>query len=289
MRLIRSIKKMYEFSKKAHLEGKTIGFVPTMGYLHQGHLSLIRKARKENDIVVVSIFVNPIQFGPKEDFKKYPRDLKRDMNLAKQVGTDVIFYPDAKDMYPEGFKTYVNVEQLSEKLCGKFRPGHFKGVATVVTKLFNIVCPDIAYFGQKDAQQAIIIKRIVADLNIPVKIKVLPIVREKDGLAMSSRNTYLNEKERKDALVLYQALNLAKELIKSGITDTKTIIRKMRQLIEKKKNAKIDYIEIVQMENLKSLKVISDNCLIALAVWIGKTRLIDNIIIKSNIKNQISK
>jgi pantoate--beta-alanine ligase len=279
MRLIRSIKKMYEFSKKAHLEGKTIGFVPTMGYLHQGHLSLIRKARKENDIVVVSIFVNPIQFGPKEDFKKYPRDLKRDMNLAKQVGTDVIFYPDAKDMYPEGFKTYVNVEELSEKLCGKFRPGHFKGVATVVTKLFNIVCPDIAYFGQKDAQQAIIIKRMVADLNIPVKIKVLPIVREKDGLAMSSRNTYLNEKERKDALVLYQALNLAKELIKSGITDTKTIIRKMRQLIEKKKNAKIDYIEIVQMENLKSLKVISDNCLIALAVWIGKTRLIDNIIV----------
>jgi pantoate--beta-alanine ligase len=159
----------------------------------------------------------------------------------------------------------------------------------VVTKLFNIVCPDNAYFGQKDAQQAIIIKRMVADLNIPVKIKVLPIVREKDGLAMSSRNTYLNEKERKDALVLYQALNLAKELIKSGITDTKTIIRKMRQLIEKKKNAKIDYIEIVQMENLKSLKVISDNCLIALAVWIGKTRLIDNIIIKSNIKNQISK
>jgi len=279
MRLIRSIKKMYEFSKKAHLEGKTIGFVPTMGYLHQGHLSLIRKARKENDIVVVSIFVNPIQFGPKEDFRKYPRDLKRDMNLAKQVGTDVIFYPDAKDMYPEGFKTYVNVEELSEKLCGKFRPGHFKGVATVVTKLFNIVCPDIAYFGQKDAQQAIIIKRMVADLNIPVKIKVLPIVREKDGLAMSSRNTYLNEKERKDALVLYQALNLAKELIKSGITDTKTIIRKMRQLIEKKKNAKIDYIEIVQMENLKSLKVISDNCLIALAVWIGKTRLIDNIIV----------
>ena len=280
MRLIRSIKKMYEFSKKAHLGGKTIGFVPTMGYLHQGHLSLIRKARKENDIVVVSIFVNPIQFGPKEDFKKYPRDLKRDMNLAKQVGTDVIFYPDAKDMYPEGFKTYVNVEELSEKLCGKFRPGHFKGVATVVTKLFNIVCPDIAYFGQKDAQQAIIIKRMVKDLNIPVKIKVLPIVREKDGLAMSSRNTYLNEKERKDALVLYQALNLAKDLIKSGITDSGKIIDRLRRFIKKKKNAKIDYISVVDTDNLNPVKKVSKKCLIALAVWIGRTRLIDNIIVK---------
>jgi len=279
MRLIYSIKKMYEFSKTAHLKGKTIGFVPTMGYLHEGHLSLIRKARKENDLVVVSIFVNPIQFGPKEDFKRYPRDLKRDMKMAEEVGADLIFYPDAKDMYPDGFKTYVNVEELSDKLCGKFRPGHFKGVATVVAKLFNIVSPDIAYFGQKDAQQAIIIKRMVKDLNIPIKIKVLPIVREKDGLAMSSRNTYLNGKEREDALVLYQALNLAKDLIKRGITDTDKIIKRMRQLIKKKKNTKIDYIEIVEMDNLNPLKVISDNCLIALAVWIGKTRLIDNMII----------
>jgi len=279
MRLICSIKKMYEFSKTAHLKGKTIGFVPTMGYLHEGHLSLIRKARKENDLVVVSIFVNPLQFGPKEDFKRYPRDLKRDMKMAKEAGADLIFYPDAKDMYPDGFKTYVNVEELSDKLCGKFRPGHFKGVATVVTKLFNIVSPDIAYFGQKDAQQAIIIKRMVKDLNIPIKIKVLPIVRERDGLAMSSRNTYLNEKERKDALVLYQALNLAKDLIKRGITDTDKIIKKMRQLIKKKKNAKIDYIEIVEMDNLSPVKKVSGKCLIALAVWIGKTRLIDNIII----------
>jgi pantoate--beta-alanine ligase len=279
MKLIRSIKKMHEFSKKAHLKGKTIGFVPTMGYLHEGHLSLIKKARKENDFVVVSIFVNPIQFGPKEDFKRYPRDLRRDMKLAKQIGTDIIFYPNVKDMYPKGFKTYVNVEELSDKLCGKFRPGHFKGVATVVTKLFNIVCPDIAYFGQKDAQQAIIIKRMVKDLNIPVKIKVLPIIREKDGLAMSSRNVYLNDKERRDALVLYQALNLAKDLIKSGITDTDKIIKKMRKLINKKENAKIDYISIVDMDDLNPIKKISNKCLIALAVWIGKTRLIDNTII----------
>jgi len=280
MRLICSIKKMYEFSKIAHLKGKTVGFVPTMGYLHEGHLSLIKKARRENDFVVVSIFVNPIQFGPKEDFKRYPRDLKRDMKLAESCGTDVIFYPDAKDMYPKGFKTYVNVEQLSDKLCGRFRPGHFKGVATVVTKLFNIVCPDIAYFGQKDAQQAIIIKRMVKDLNIPVKIKVLPIVREKDGLAMSSRNTYLNEKERKDALVLYQALNLAKDLIKSGITDSGKIIDRLRRFIKKKKNAKIDYISVVDTDNLNPVKKVSKKCLIALAVWIGRTRLIDNIIVK---------
>jgi len=278
MRVVRSIKQMLGISKEARTQGKSIGFVPTMGALHAGHLSLIRKARKENDFVAVSIFVNPAQFGPKEDFKKYPRNLKLDAKLCKKEGVDIIFYPSAKEIYPEGYKTYVKVEDLSKVLCGSARPGHFRGVATVVTKLFNLVHPDIAYFGQKDAQQAIIIKKMVSDLNMPVKIKVMPTVREKDGLAMSSRNMYLNPRERKDAVVLSQALNLSGDLIKSGIRDSRKIVNRMSQLIKTKKTAKVDYISIVDLESLKPLKKITGNCLIALAVWIGKTRLIDNII-----------
>ena len=279
MRIISSIKQMSKFSQKIKRKSRTLGFVPTMGALHAGHLSLIRQARKENNIVVVSIFVNPIQFGPGEDFKKYPRMLKQDAKLCNGEGVDIIFYPIANELYPSDYKTYVTVEGLSDCLCGKFRIGHFKGVATVVTKLFNIVNPDIAYFGQKDAQQAIIIKKMAEDLNIPVKIKVMPTVREKDGLAMSSRNSYLNEKEIKDAIVLSRSLNLAEDLIKRGIKDTNKIIRSMRQLIQSKKTAQIDYISIVDAVSLKPIKKITDNCLIALAVWIGKTRLIDNIII----------
>lgn len=279
MSIIRSKSEMCRTSKKARLAGQRIGFVPTMGALHQGHLSLIRQARRENDFVVVSIFVNPTQFGPKDDFKKYPRNLKRDVQMCKKEGVNIIFYPDTKEMYPQGYKTFVTVEDLSNVMCGKFRPGHFKGVTTVVTKLFNIVQPDIAYFGQKDAQQAIIIKRLVCDLNIPVKIKVMPTVREIDGLAMSSRNQYLNEKERKDALVLSRSLNLAKNLIKGGAKDVDEIVGKMRSLINKKNTAKIDYITIVDPGGLKPVKKVSGNCLIALAVWIGKTRLIDNIIV----------
>jgi len=264
---------------------KTIGFVPTMGALHTGHLSLIKQACKENDIVIVSIFVNPAQFGSGEDFRRYPRNLKVDALLCRNEGVDFIFYPDAADVYPKGYKTYVIVEQLSDVLCGKFRPGHFKGVATIVTKLFNIVQPDIAYFGQKDAQQAVIIQQMVKDLNMSLKIKVLPIIREPDGLAMSSRNAYLSEQERKDAAVLHQALRKAQDLIKRGTTNPSKIILAMRRIIRRKESARIQYIEIVDPDELKPVKKIKDRVLIALAVYVGKTRLIDNLIINSNIKN----
>jgi pantoate--beta-alanine ligase len=280
MKITRKIKSLRKEISKIKSENKTIGFVPTMGALHKGHLSLIRKARSDNDKVVVSIFVNPIQFGPKEDFIKYPRNLLQDAALCRKEGVDIIFYPDADQMYPANFRTYVKVCDLSDCLCGQSRPGHFKGVATVVTKLFNIVSPDIAYFGQKDAQQAVIIRRMADDLNIPVKIKVMPTVRERDGLAMSSRNVHLSEEERKDALVLSQSLNLAKDLIKRGMNDADKIIRSMRQLMQRKETAQIDYIAIVDSVSLKPIKKITDNCLIALAVWIGKTRLIDNILVK---------
>jgi pantoate--beta-alanine ligase len=271
---------MSGFSRKVHLKRKTIGFVPTMGALHDGHLSLIRKARQENAKVVVSIFVNPIQFGPQEDYKRYPRNLKRDALLCQKEGTDVIFYPDIRQMYPHNYKTYVTVQDLSRALCGKFRPGHFQGVATVVAKLFNIVSPDSAYFGQKDAQQAIIIQKMVRDLNMPIKIKVMPTVREKNGLAMSSRNTYLKENERRDASGLYQALNLARNLIKHGKRDSLEIIRKMKRLINSQKSASVQYISIVDLKDLKAVTKIKGKVLIALAVFIGKTRLIDNIVVK---------
>ncbi|MCM8801441.1 MAG: pantoate--beta-alanine ligase [Candidatus Omnitrophica bacterium] len=281
MKIIRKINTLRRLIKKVKQDKKTIGFVPTMGALHEGHLKLIQQARKENDFVVVSIFVNPTQFGPKEDFKKYPRNLKQDAFLCRKEGVDVIFYPDIKQMYPEGFKTYVKVNDLSNLLCGRFRPGHFRGVTTVVTKLFNIVNPDLAYFGQKDAQQAIIIKRMVLDLNIPIKIKVIPIVRDKDGLALSSRNVYLNPQERKDAVILYQSLRLAKKMVKAGILETKKIIKKIKQLIHTKKTARIQYISIVDLENLKPISRIKDKGLLAMAVYIGDTRLIDNTILKN--------
>jgi pantoate--beta-alanine ligase len=278
---LRDIKKMQGLASGLRKKAKRIGFVPTMGALHEGHLSLMRKARQENDCVVVSIFVNPTQFGPKEDFKKYPRNLKRDTLLSKEQGADIIFYPDARSMYPADYKTYVNVDGLSNALCGKFRPGHFRGVATVVTKLFNIVQPVRAYFGQKDAQQATIIKRMVRDLNIPVEIRILPTVREDDGLAMSSRNSYLSPVERNQARVLSGALNLAKDLIKKGNQDSLSIIRRMRQLIKQNKRAKIQYICVVRPETLEPVKKIKDKVLIALAVYIGKTKLIDNIVVNA--------
>ncbi len=281
MKIIREIKSIKKEIRKIKLKNKTIGFVPTMGALHKGHLSLIRKARLDNDKVVVGIFVNPVQFGPKEDFKKYPRNLLQDAKLCKKEGVDIIFYPDAKQMYPANFRTYVEVQGLSDCLCGASRPGHFKGVTTVVTKLFNIVSPDTAYFGQKDAQQAIIIKRMVCDLNIPVKIKVMPTLRDKDGLALSSRNIYLDKEERKDALVLSQALSLAKDLYNCDIRDSKEIIERMRRIIQKKKTSRIEYISIVDSESLKKVNRIRDSALIALAVWIGKTRLIDNTMVST--------
>lgn len=279
MKILRDIKKMQRLAADLRKEAKAIGFVPTMGALHEGHLSLIRKACQENDCVVVSIFVNPVQFGPKDDFKKYPRNFKRDTFLCKSEGVDIIFYPDARSMYAADYKTYVNVEDLSNSLCGKFRPGHFRGVATVVAKLFNIVQPVRAYFGQKDAQQVTIIKKMVGDLNIPVQIRVLSTLREDDGLAMSSRNSYLSPVERSEAQVLSGALDLAKDLIRKGSRDSLLIIRKMRRLIKQKKSASVQYICVVNPETLEPIEKIKDKVLIALVVYIGKTRLIDNIMV----------
>ena len=281
MKTIRSIKDMAFFSRANRQRGRTIGFVATMGALHEGHLSLIRKARKENDLVVVSIFVNPVQFAPHEDFIKYPRNLKHDAKLCQEEGADVIFAPDIGQIYPPNYRTYVTVEGLSEVLCGKFRPGHFRGVATVVIKLFNIIIPDVAYFGQKDAQQALIVQKMSQDLNLPLKIKIVPTIRERDGLAMSSRNYYLNKDERKDAAILYQALRLAKNLIRQGKRDSQSIIHRMKRIIGQKKNSKIQYVSIVDLQSLNPVNKIRGKVLIALAVFIGKTRLIDNIIISA--------
>lgn len=280
MRVISDVDRMRTCVKKIKREGKTIGFVPTMGYLHEGHLSLMREARKSEDIVVISIFVNPTQFRPGEDYERYPRDMKRDKRLAREVGVDTIFVPTVDQVYPEGYASYVELEKLTEPLCGRFRPGHFRGVTTICCKLFNIVRPDVAYFGQKDAQQAIVIKRMVGDLNMDLKIKVLPIVREEDGLAMSSRNTYLTPKERADALCLYFSLKEAKRMIKAGERDAEKIIRKMMRIIAPRASG-IDYISIVDTRDLKEVKKISGEVLIALAIWIGKTRLIDNVQMKT--------
>lgn len=279
MKVYRSIKPLIEEIGRLKRKQKSIGLVPTMGFLHEGHLSLMRRARRDVACVVVSIYVNPIQFGPKEDLRKYPRDLRRDTDLCREVGVDICFAPEARTMYPDGFSTYVNVEDLGDILCGASRPGHFKGVATVVAKLFNIVRPDTAYFGQKDAQQAIVIKRMVADLNMPVKIKVAPIVRERDGLAMSSRNIYLSPDERKEAVSLRRSLDLAKDLYANGERDPREIIKKMRRAILKEKDVKIDYLSIVDLKDLKDIDRISKNALVAVAVKIGKTRLIDNVVL----------
>ncbi|MBU0759739.1 MAG: pantoate--beta-alanine ligase [Candidatus Omnitrophica bacterium] len=279
MKVYRDIRLLRREIGRLKRKGKTVGFVPTMGFLHEGHLSLVRRARKDSDCVVVSIFVNPVQFGPNEDFKEYPRELKKDLALCKRCGVDMVFVPGVRSMYPEGFSTYLNVEGLTEGLCGAKRPRHFRGVTTVVAKLFNIVSPDIAYFGQKDAQQAIVIKRMVKDLALPVKIKVMPIVREKDDLAMSSRNTYLDRDSRKQAASLHKSLKAARELYKKGEKDSKKIISRMRNLILAEKDAEIDYIVIVDPETLMDVKKISGKTLVALAVRIGKTRLIDNVIL----------
>ncbi len=278
MRIIYEPNEMQEIAKKYREWNKKIGFVPTMGYLHEGHLSLVRQAKQENDVVFVSIFVNPTQFAPNEDLDKYPRDIKRDEELLRKEGVDFLFYPTVDNMYPDGFQTYVNVEELTKVLEGASRPTHFKGVTTVVLKLFNITKPHRAYFGQKDAQQLIVIKRMVEDLNVDIDIVGMPIVREEDGLAMSSRNKYLNEKDRKEAVCLYQSLQKAKELIESGIDDTNTIKTEMKKIIESYKIPKIDYININSLTTLEELNKIKKNdTLISLAVFVGKTRLIDNL------------
>ncbi len=260
--------------------GGRLGFVPTMGHLHEGHLSLVRICRKHSDFVVVSIFVNPTQFGPDEDLRQYPRDFGRDRGLLDREGTDVIFYPSAEAMYPAGFATYVRVEELTQGLCGRFRPVHFQGVTTVVAKLFNIVRPDLAVFGQKDAQQAFVIRRMARDLDFGTKIIIAPTIREPDGLAMSSRNCYLTRAQRMQAPVLYRSLKLGRRLVQEGEQNPATVKRRMRQVIKKESGARMQYIEIVDTEELKPVKRIKGRVLIALAAFLGRTRLIDNIIVR---------
>ncbi|MCL0034775.1 pantoate--beta-alanine ligase [Dehalococcoidia bacterium] len=256
-----------------------VGFVPTMGYLHEGHLSLVRRARGENRSVAVSIFVNPTQFGPQEDFETYPRDIERDLTLLRGEGADVVFLPEAEEMYPADFNSWIVVEGMTEMLEGASRPGHFRGVATIVAKLLNIVQPNRAYFGQKDAQQALVIKKMVADLNMNPQIIVAPTVREPDGLAMSSRNSYLNPEERQAALVLWKSLSLAQQLRSGGEKSADRIRRQMIALIEGEPGARIDYVSIADPESLRELDEIDSPALVSLAVWIGKTRLIDNVIL----------
>lgn len=260
-------------------EGCSVGFVPTMGYLHEGHGSLISRAREENDKVVVSIFVNPMQFGPGEDLESYPRDLDKDSAYCASLGADLIFYPEPEEMYTDGFCSYVDMSVLTEELCGLSRPVHFRGVCTVVNKLFNIVQPDRAYFGQKDAQQLAIIKRMVQDLNMDLEIIGCPIVREEDGLAKSSRNTYLSAEERQAALVLSRAVKLGQELVTGGETDAKKIVSEMSALIEKEPLARIDYVKAVDGLTMQQIDTVKKPMLVALAVYIGKTRLIDNFIV----------
>lgn len=261
--------------------GQTVGFVPTMGALHHGHLSLVKTARKECDFVVVSIFVNPLQFGPTEDYTKYPRILHQDRKMLEAEKTDLLFVPSPDTMYVTGFSTHVEELSLSKNLCGALRPGHFKGVCTVVAKLFNIVTPDIAYFGRKDYQQAKVITRMVRDLNFPLVIKTVPIVREKDGLAMSSRNRYLSDSERKDAVILYQALQQAKKVIMNRKErQAKKIIGIVKDCIAAQKSGHIDYISLVNAHTLEDVTLVKGDVLIAIAVYFGKTRLIDNILLK---------
>ena len=279
MKTISSPEKMSAACTVLKSKKQTIGFVPTMGALHEGHLTLIRTAKRFCDKVVVSIFVNPTQFGPKEDYKKYPRNFKKDSALLKKEGVNYNFLPSNISIYPEGYKTFVEVGDLGKILCGISRPDHFKGVATIVAKLFNIVKPDMAFFGAKDFQQQAIIRKMVQDLNMGIKIFTVPTVREQDGLAMSSRNAYLSEKERKTAPALYRALKYGKKLIESGRTDPKIVISKLRSLISKENLFKIDYIEIRDPATLEKLKKRRGKALIALAVYLGRTRLIDNIVV----------
>jgi pantoate--beta-alanine ligase len=280
MRIITKAKEMHDAVKEEKTHGKSIGFVPTMGFLHEGHLSLVRESVQRADVTVVSIYVNPTQFGPKEDFKEYPRDFKRDTEILEAEGVDYVFSPGNEEIYPEGYKTYIEVHDLQDTLCGRSRPGHFRGVCTVVLKLFNIIEPDIAYFGQKDAQQAIILKKMVRDLNLGVKVEVLPIVREEDGLALSSRNTYLDQEERETARVLFESLEEARKMVKNGEQDSGQIISRMKERISQEPRAKIDYVEIVDIESLNPVAQIVNEALAALAVFIGKVRLIDNTILK---------
>lgn len=284
MKILKTITETRAEMVRLRREGRSIGFVPTMGYLHEGHLSLVEACRAENDIVTVSLFVNPAQFGPNEDFDRYPRDYERDIRLFAGAGADVLFFPERQEIYPADYYTYVEVEKLSGHLCGKSRPGHFRGVATVVLKLFNIITPDNAYFGSKDAQQAVIIKRMARDLNLPVNVKALPIVRDPDGLALSSRNVYLSPQDREAALYMSRALINARDGVHSGKLETVGAVRQfIYNEISKSSHAEIDYIAIVFLDSLEDAPndgiVDVHNTLIAAAIKVGRTRLIDNFIL----------
>lgn len=280
MQILKTVKEMRKIVKETQSRGQSIGFVPTMGYLHLGHLSLMERARAENDLVVISIFVNPKQFGPGEDLATYPKDLARDIQLAEMVGVDLLFLPERSEMYPADFQTYVEVRQLSQDLCGKTRPGHFTGVCTIVTKLFNLIQPDRAYFGQKDAQQVMVIQQLVKDLNLEVTVIICPIVRDADGLAMSSRNKYLSPAERESALILNKSLQRAEEMIGRGQRDAALLKEEIVAMITAGKSVEIDYVSIVALETLQPVTKLQGRILIALAVFIGKTRLIDNLILE---------
>ncbi|MCE9674646.1 pantoate--beta-alanine ligase [Paraclostridium bifermentans] len=278
MKIINNIKEIRKQVKDWKNDGLSIALVPTMGYLHEGHESLIKKASEDNDKVIVSIFVNPMQFGINEDLSTYPRNIDRDSDICEKNGASLIFNPSVEEMYTDGFSTFVDLNNLTSGLCGKSRPTHFRGVCTVVSKLFNIVNPDKAYFGQKDAQQLSIIKQMVTDLNFDIEIVSCPIVREADGLAKSSRNTYLSKEERQASTIINKSLKKAKTLIKSGERDSKNVIDFIKNEINKEPLAKIDYISIVDNNTIKNIKTIEDGSLIAVAVFIGNTRLIDNFI-----------
>lgn len=284
MKVFNSVKKMHSLSERLRLKGTRIAFVPTMGYFHEGHLHLMKEAKGMADRVVVSIYVNPTQFGPKEDFSKYPRDLDRDLKMAQSVGVDVVFYPPDKEMYPEGYQTYVDVEKVTRNLCGMSRQGHFRGVTTVCNKLFNIVKPHIAVFGKKDFQQFITVKRMVDDLNMDLQIIGLPTVREADGLAMSSRNKYLKKNERPSALTLFKALKLAQKLYYEGERKASVIINEVEKLIRKSAFTAIDYIQICDTKTLNDVEKIKNQAVIALAVKVGTTRLIDNHVFGEELK-----
>lgn len=276
MKVVKTIAEVREQVKQWRAEGLTVGLVPTMGYLHEGHASLIDASHRDNDRTVVSDFVNPMQFGPTEDLESYPRDLKHDTELAEAHGCDMIFNPEPEEMYNKNFSSFVDMTVLTEELCGLSRPVHFRGVCTVVSKLFNIVKPDRAYFGKKDAQQLAVIRHMVDDLNMDIEIIGCPIIRESDGLAKSSRNTYLNDNERKAALILSQSLEIGKSIIKNGVTDCKEIISAIKTKIESEPLAKIDYVKIVDVETMQQIEKLDRPALCAMAVYIGKTRLIDN-------------
>lgn len=277
MKVVKTVEDVRNFVNEQKKQGKSIGLVPTMGFLHKGHRSLIERARKENDAIIVSIFVNPTQFGPNEDYDNYPKDLESDMKMCEKCGVDLIFNPNPENIYEMHHKTYINVEDISGQLCGLSRPTHFRGVCTIVAKLFNISKADRAYFGQKDAQQLAILKKMVKDLNFDIELIACPIVREKDGLAMSSRNKYLTELEREDATVLYRSIQAAKAIIKKGVK-AQDVVKVMSEVIAEVSYAKIDYIQIVDAEFLQPVDVIDEDVLVALAVYIGKARLIDNFV-----------